>query len=49
MNPIKPILTPTDESNTFDNYLIEIVDSNIAYIVACGHPKTQTPSISFTN
>lgn len=49
MNPIKPILTPTDESNTFDNYLIEIVDSNIAYIVACGHAKTQTPSISFTN
>lgn len=49
MNPIKPILTPTDESNTFDNYLIEIVDSNIAYIVACGHPKTKTPSISFTN
>lgn len=48
-NPIKPILTPTDESNTFNNYLIEIVDSDIAYIVACGHSKTLVPSISFTN
>lgn len=48
-NPIKPILTPTSESNTFNNYLIEIVDSDIAYIVACGHSKTLVPSISFTN
>ena len=48
-NPIKPILTPTTESNTFNNYLIEIVDSDIAYIVACGHSKTLVPSISFTN
>ena len=48
-NPIKPILTPTAESNTFNNYLIEIVDSDIAYIVACGHSKTLVPSISFTN
>lgn len=48
-NPIKPILTPTTESNTFNNYLIEIVDSDIAYIVACGHAKTLVPSISFTN
>lgn len=48
-NPIKPILTPTAESNTFNNYLIEIVDSDIAYIVACGHSKTMVPSISFTN
>lgn len=48
-NPIKPILTPTNESNTFNNYLIEIVDSDIAYIVACGHSKTLVPSISFTN
>lgn len=48
-NPIKPILTPTPESNTFNNYLIEIVDSDVAYIVACGHSKTLAPSITFTN
>lgn len=48
-NPIRPILTPTSESNTFSNYLIEIVDSDIAYIVACGHSKTLAPSIAFTN
>ncbi len=46
-NPIMPILTPGDKFNVFEDYLIEIEDRSIAYIVACGHTTTMTPSIRF--
>ena len=46
-NPIMPILTPGDNFNVFEDYLIEIEDENIAYIVACAHKKTAIPTLEY--
>lgn len=45
--PVKPILTPTSDNNTFTNYVFEVDDSRIQYIAVCGHIATQVPSIEF--
>lgn len=46
-SPVLAILTPTTSNRTFENYTFEVTDPNVAYVVACGHPNTKTPSIEF--
>lgn len=46
-SPVLALLTPTSSNRTFNNFIVEVTDSRIAYIVACGHPNTKVPSIDF--